>query len=311
MKARLLDFLHTRVGQVSAILSLVVLGLGLAPSCRSTQSASSRSQPTALPAASSNAHLTVTRPILPVVPVPIKREGLSATNRRPIIYSVHVELPAQTNASMADHVPFGRLLQCQLVNTLESLTPNTPIIGLVTEDLWFNGQLVIPAGTEVHGQAQLDRVRERITASGSWNLVLPHGVPLTLTGTALDREFDVAEQGWGITDGSAGIRGQVLRNDSLAEVKLFLAIALSGLADGLQETHRTPFGLGVSRSARNLAQGGASAVLTTYSAQLLEAMKRDGLFIRVPAGKQFYLYVTQPIDVGKIRPGTLPMADVQ
>lgn len=220
-----------------------------------------------------------------------------------------MDLQAQTNVSVADQVPFGRLLQCQLVNTLESLSPNTPIIGLTSEDLWWNGRLVLPAGTEVHGIGNLERVRERITASGSWNLVLPHGVQLTVTGTALDREFEVAEQGWGITDGSAGIRGQVVRNDSLAEVKLFLATALSGLADGLQETHRTPFGFGVSRSTRNLAQGGASAVLNTYSAQILEAIKRDGIFVRVPAGKQFYLYVTQSIDVGKIRPGNLPMAD--
>ncbi|MBK7999668.1 MAG: TrbI/VirB10 family protein [Verrucomicrobia bacterium] len=308
MKARLLDFLHTRVGQVIAILSLVGLVIGLAslPSKRTT---TPQRQPSNLPAAGSNAHLTITRPSLPVVPVPMKREGFGGTNQHPILFSVHVELPTQTNVTVADQVPFGRLLQCQLVNTLESLTPNTPIIGLTTEDVWWNGQNVLPSGTEVHGIGNLERVRERITASGSWHLVLPHGVQLTVTGTALDREFDVAEQGWGITDGSAGIRGEVLRNDSLAEVKLFLATALSGLAEGLQETHPTPFGFGVSRSARNLAQGGASAVLNTYSAQILEAIKRDGIFVRVPAGKQFYLYITQSIDVTTIRPGNLPLPD--
>jgi hypothetical protein len=30
--------------------------------------------------------------------------------------------------------------------------------------------------------------------------------------------------------------------------------------------------------------------------QIQEAIERDGIFVRVPAGKQFYLYVTQTLD---------------
>src|SRR5581483_8847357 len=48
-----------------------------------------------------------------------------------------------------DFAPFGRLIPCELVITVDSSSIQTPIIGLVTEDIFHHGQLIIPAGTEV------------------------------------------------------------------------------------------------------------------------------------------------------------------
>jgi hypothetical protein len=41
---------------------------------------------------------------------------------------------------------------------------------------------------------------------------------------------------------------------------------------------------------------GAQNVLGTYAQQILDTIQRDGFYVRVPAGKEFYLYVTQTID---------------
>src|SRR3546814_16942663 len=60
------------------------------------------------------------------------------------------------------YAPFGRLIPCETVITVDSSSIRTPIVGLITEDVYHAGQLVIPAGTEVHGTAQTDRKRERI-----------------------------------------------------------------------------------------------------------------------------------------------------
>jgi hypothetical protein len=48
-------------------------------------------------------------------------------------------------------LPYGRLLRCELVNTVDSTNIDTPIIGLVIEDAWNAGRLIIPVGTEIHG----------------------------------------------------------------------------------------------------------------------------------------------------------------
>ena len=69
------------------------------------------------------------------------------------------------------YAPFGRLISCETVVTVDSASIQTPIVGLVTENVYHAGKLVIPAGTEVHGTAQTDRHRERIASGNSWTLV--------------------------------------------------------------------------------------------------------------------------------------------
>jgi hypothetical protein len=202
-------------------------------------------------------------------------------------------------ALSADYAPFGRLVQCELVITVDSSTIDTPIVGLVTDDVWHNGRIIIPAGTEVHGTAKVDRVRERIASSGNWTLVWQTGEELTLSGLALDREKEQAGDGWGITDGSAGLRGELLKSDDLAEIKLFAATFLSGVASGLTQTQQTIFGTQAVPSLQNAPITGAQQVLNTYAKQILDTIERDGFYARVPAGKQFYLYVTQTIDKSK------------
>lgn len=194
------------------------------------------------------------------------------------------------------YAPYGRLIPCELVITIDSSTIRTPIVGLITEDIYHGGRLVIPAGTEVHGVAQIDRVRERIASGKQWTLVWQNGEELPISGVALDREKNADGDGWGITDGSAGLRGRLIKSDSLAEIKLFAASFLSGAAGALTERDQTVFGPIASPSLQNAPLKGAQDVLAVYAKQILDSIQRDGFYVRVPAGKQFYLYVTQTID---------------
>jgi hypothetical protein len=203
------------------------------------------------------------------------------------------------------YAPYGRLIPCETVITLESSKLETPVIGLVTEDVWHGGRLIIPAGAEVHGRASLDRSRERIAAEGKWVFVWRdetqmNGTELVLSGIALDREKNDFTGEFGLRDGSAGLVGTLIRTDNLAEIKLFASTFLAGMASGFQQlqTETTPFGVTQisAGTARDAALQGTSGVLNAYARQIQETIERDGFFVRVPAGKQFYLYVTQTID---------------
>jgi hypothetical protein len=55
---------------------------------------------------------------------------------------------------------------------------------------------------------------------------------------------------------------------------------------------------------QNAALQGTSAVLNQYAQQIADSIKRDGFYVRVPAGKQFYLYVTQTIDLERAKRGS-------
>ena len=207
------------------------------------------------------------------------------------------------------YAPYGRLIPCETVITLESSKLETPIIALVTEDIWHDGRLIIPAGAEVHGRAATDRSRERIAASGPWVIVwrdrtTDNGMELALNGIALDRERDDVTGEFGLRDGSAGLVGQIIKTDDWQEIRLFASTFLAGMAGGLQDMQNTGAlaGAGVAipqATAKNASLAGAAGVLNAYAAQIQKRIQEDGFYVRVPAGKQFYLYVTQTLDKSK------------
>ena len=203
---------------------------------------------------------------------------------------------AEPKSLSSTYAPFGRLISCETVVTVDSASIQTPIVGLVTENVYHAGKLVIPAGTEVHGTAATDRQRERIASGNSWTLVWQTGEELQLKALALDREFSSDQEGWGITDGSAGLRGRVIKSDNMADIKLFAATFLSGAAGALTEKQQTVFGPINSPSLANAPFEGAQKVLSVYAQRIYEAIQKDGFYVRVPSGKQFYLYVLQTID---------------
>lgn len=201
--------------------------------------------------------------------------------------------------------PYGRLLKCELLLTLESTNEQTPIVGLVTNDLYWNGKLIIPANSEVHGRAKIDRVRDRAFSENRWVVVLSEdkqrvdGTELELNAIALDRE-DVEGSGktWGITDGSYGLKGDVIRTDDLKTVEAFAAAAIAASASSLQQTHQTLLGDTMKATPRNAALAGTAEVMRQLQKDILDEIQRNGSYLRVPAGKQFYLYIQETVFPG-------------
>jgi hypothetical protein len=332
--SRLLDLIRSRPAVLVAAALILMLLLGLSAALRPRTSAPRATLYTNAPPGPTTVYerppapiLTVqpkpapTPPPIPVrtppptpapapPPVPIVAPAPVVPTNKPLIgVSYHAKLPPETNApGLGLYAPAGRLLRCRLVNTVDSANIDTPIIALVTDDLWHEGKLVIPAGTEVHGKASVDRLRERIVASGAWNLVWQSGEELVVDGIALDREENQGGDAWGITDGSAGLRGQILRSDSLAEIKLFIATFMAGAASGLKEQRTTLLGDQIARTVQNGALEGAGQVISSYAKQMLETIQREGIFVRVAAGKEMYLYVTGTIDGSLAKKGNLRVA---
>jgi hypothetical protein len=189
-----------------------------------------------------------------------------------------------------------------LVSGVDSATPGAPIIAFVTKDVAWAGEVLIPIGTEVHGRALTDRTRDRILSQNRWVVVWQNGEELVVSGMAMAREYDPTRNSWGSQDCTPGLAGHIITSTSLDEIKLFLATALSGFAMGLQQQTTTTLGIEhIPANARNAALAGTSQVLNTYAQQVLEVIKRDGLYVHVPGGAQFYLYVDEPLDLLKKR----------
>jgi hypothetical protein len=248
-----------------------------------------------------------------------------------IYTSTAVPEPTPDEEDLGDYAPAYRMVRCKLINTIDSSNISTPIQGLVTDDLVWNDKIIIPRCSEVHGLAQVDKSRERIAAEGAWTFVLFEpdicrlgNRELVVKGYALDREddpefkalmvgsvvVDPKVKTWGITDGSAGLRGVVLRTNNAAELNLFVATFIAGIAQSVQGTVTNVFGQtvpspnvsgagGVPGYIVNPPAQGTEAVLDRYAQMVMDSIERDGFFIRVPAGKLFYVYVTEDILTGK------------
>ncbi len=209
-----------------------------------------------------------------------------------------------------NYLPFGRLLRCELVNTVDSTNIETPIIGLIIEDVWHDGRLIITAGTEVHGIAQKTAARERIGSERKWMLVFQDGREMPLSGTVLDYAPDgsSADQ-WSETDGSAGLRGYMIAADKYAEAKAVLAAMISAGAGAFPQMTNiiSPLTGGVTQvqggGYQDAIAAGIQAGGQIYSQRLLEGLDKEPYYVRVPAGTLFYLYVTQTVDIAQATTG--------
>ena len=321
---RFLNFFRSPTGALTLFLIGLVIILLLVNSRRNSHLASLVTRKTSTKATANNQQLpeTIRRDMVPFDPQ--TGEPKSAPTPQPKSRNTPPQLPllnlvAETPALPTkegkkfseNFAPYGRLVPCELVITVDSSSIRTPIVGLVTEDIFHHGQLIIPAGTEVHGAAQVDRARERIASNGRWILVWQDGQELNVSGLALDRDQDAETGNWGITDGSAGLRGKLLKTDNLAEIKLFVASLLSGAASAFTETRTSAFGTFAIPSLQNAPLMGAQSVLDRYAQQILQTIERDGFYVRLPAGKQFYLYITQTVDEKDAKIGGTLTASLQ
>jgi hypothetical protein len=252
--------------------------------------------------------LHVTQPLPLVAPAPPQNDHESNLKPPPPIPQA-IFATKETSLS-ENYLPYGRLLKCELVNTVDSTSIDTPIIGLLTEDVWHDGRLILPAGTEVHGVAQKSAARERIGSGRGWILVFKDGRELPLTGEVLDNAPDTDKaNSWEVTDGSAGLKGYLIASDKFAEAKAILASMISSGAGGFPQT--TSLISPLTGGTTQIQNGGFTDAISAgiqaggkiYSQRLLENLQKDPSFVRIPAGTLFYLYVTQTVDLEKATAG--------
>lgn len=193
--------------------------------------------------------------------------------------------------------PPAEFIPCQLVNTVESSHINTPVMGIVTRDVWTknNGvpHLIIPAGSHVSCFAANGAVRDRIEVAGTWLLTFPDNKQLKFNGIACVREADPANQQFGIEDGSAGLQGEMVETDHWANAKAFIALLITAsmqtgtavATSALQAEHTT----GV------VGLPDTTPILAKYLDQLLNGETGDSRFVRVRASTEFYVFPTDTI----------------
>ena len=105
-------------------------------------------------------------PVQVSLPRSVDEPAKATTTRSLTIFAAEEQADKPRPGLGGEYAPAFRLVKCQLVNTVDSGNLSTPVIGLVTEDLCWNGKTIIRANSEVHSVASIDTVRERIASQG-------------------------------------------------------------------------------------------------------------------------------------------------
>jgi Bacterial conjugation TrbI-like protein len=101
----------------------------------------------------------------------------------------------------------------------------------------------------------------------------------------------------GLTDGSAGLHGQIFYTDRYAELKAFGAAALAGVAQGFQTVQGNYYGgNNLQHTPENAGLQGLSNVMELMVQKYMNANDGDETYVRVPASKEFYVFTTSVIE---------------
>lgn len=211
------------------------------------------------------------------------------------------------------YAPYGRLIACKMVNTVESGDTETPLIAFVMEDLWWinskgEKKLIIPAGTEVHGSVKGAKpLRNRLTTGNSFVLVWQAtsnmvGFELQLRGIALEKSNAPDTRNLAtISDMAAGIPGQVMSNENLAKFLMYTLAFGQGMAQGFQtsEVSSNSGGTIVAQegTTKNALSRGAETLAQIMLQDVSQQISKESYYIRVAAGTEFYLFVQQVINL--------------
>lgn len=209
--------------------------------------------------------------------------------------------------------PYGRLIACKMVNTVESGDTDTPLIAVVIEDLWWinakgEKKLIIPAGTEVFGKVNGAKPqRNRLTTDGNFVLVWQAtsdmvGFELQLKGIALEKStYPDNRMLAAITDMSAGIPGQVMSNENLSKFLVYTLAFGQGLAQGYQTNEvYTDSGVTVTTqdgTTKNAMARGAETLAQVMLQDVSQMIAKESYYIRVASGTEFYIFVQQVINL--------------
>lgn len=185
--------------------------------------------------------------------------------------------------SAYDILPIGTLVRVRLLGRVESADQKSPVIAVVTQTSKSpSGAEVIPQGTKVIGQGQIDAARERLQIAFN-TLVFPEGEQYSFSGFAA------------MSDGSSGVSGDFSSGAFKRHASQFIGNFIGGMAEGMKD--RTTGGqMGIPfepGSRKNGALNGIAQSSLDYAKSSSEEMGRSQASMKIDDGQEFVIYLSR------------------
>jgi hypothetical protein len=184
----------------------------------------------------------------------------------------------------------GGKIPCLLLNSVDSSHLNTPVQGVVTEDVRqvCHGvdYVIIPARSIVTAWAVPGSTRDRIEVAGNWSVRFEAtGRLCSFEGVALLGTVNGTGQFFAKDDGSPGLQGQTVNTDHWYAVRDIAALLLASGASAI------PTAIGAMTQATHTSgfyqTPEIGPVLGGYINDMLNARNRDSVYVHVAPSTPF------------------------
>lgn len=235
-----------------------------------------------------------------------------AAASQPVATGRRTARAAQVAAPTPYYLHPGRLIEVQLINTLESFAPNSPVLGLVVHDVRsMSGEVVIPAGSHIVGYTS-GHNRDRIFCQNNYRVILTSGefagrsLPITAATMTAQNSFMLNKQGdaemvfFGPNDMKVGLCGYIIRPKGWTEAGVFGAAFLKKFTETRMDTNTNALTgqQAPTNSLKNAGLSGTTGVIDKYADGLAKEMEDISPYVLVPGGNtSFYLFLNQPADI--------------
>lgn len=184
-------------------------------------------------------------------------------------------------------LPMGFGINVRLVNTVHSMSSNSPVIAEVSQDVFSVGgsTLMIPANTRVIGSVMFSNQDRRLEMRFH-TFVYPDGSQSSLQGLGM------------MSDGSVGITGDYHSEGTKRQIGRFIGTFVGGLAEGMKDRTAsgmsgTPYEIG---SVKNGLLNGAARSAEDQTKVLSEDLAESKPYMTLEPGQNFIIYLEKELN---------------
>src|SRR3989338_8756878 len=185
-------------------------------------------------------------------------------------------------------LPKGTLLLATLLNTIVSNNTNSPVVAKVTQDHVHLGQVLIPEGSKLIGEAQADNNPKRVMVTFD-TIVFPSKSQVAFTATALN------------PDGSSGLTGQYYSGKGQEIFGSLVSSLISGAAQGAQTRAMTPYGTEIRQgSLSNAIYSGLTSLVLDQAKRFAKDIEKSQSYVVVPEGAEILIFFNDKLNLSEV-----------
>ena len=185
-------------------------------------------------------------------------------------------------------LPRGTLLLATLLNTIVSNNTNSPVVAKVTKDHVHLGQVLIPEGSKLIGEAQADNNPKRVMVTFD-TIVFPSKSQVAFTATALN------------PDGSSGLTGQYYSGKGQEIFGSLVSSLISGAAQGAQTRAMTPYGTEIRQgSLSNAIYSGLTSLGLDQAKRFAKDIEKSQSYVVVPEGAEILIFFNDKLNLSEV-----------